>query len=129
MPPSALIWSNNRAPALSATVPNLAAPPDMKSTIAIFSSDGFCPPPPAPPGAQALASRTATRAKERSRGTCVTFIEVASIELAEATGTHGPSLERLLRALVSFGVLSEPEAGRFGLTPLGELLRSDVPHS
>jgi hypothetical protein len=51
----------------------------------------------------------------------------ASDELAQATGTHGPSLYRLLRALASVGVLRELDDQRFELTPLGELLRSDVP--
>jgi|SRR5579872_430568 len=49
-------------------------------------------------------------------------------ELAKATGTHAPALYRLLRALGSVGVFVEAD-GRFGLTPLGEYLRSDVPGS
>ena len=52
-----------------------------------------------------------------------------SEELAAATGTHGPSLYRLLRALASVGVFTEKEDGRFALTPLAEYLRSDVPGS
>ena len=47
--------------------------------------------------------------------------------LAEETGTHPPSLHRLLRALASLGVLSEADDGRFALAPLGEALRSDAP--
>ena len=50
-------------------------------------------------------------------------------ELAEVTGTHAPSLYRLLRALGSVGVITEGEDRRFSLTPLGECLRSDVPGS
>jgi hypothetical protein len=50
-------------------------------------------------------------------------------DLAHATGTHGPSLYRLLRALASVGVFAEDEQGRFALTPLAEPLRSDVPES
>jgi len=50
-------------------------------------------------------------------------------DLAEATHTHAPSLYRLLRALASVGVVTEDEAGRFGLTPLGQLLRPGVPGS
>ena len=42
---------------INAAVPNFAAPPDIKSTIAIFSSDGLPPPAPGAPGTQALASR------------------------------------------------------------------------
>ena len=47
-------------------------------------------------------------------------------ELAGATGTHAPSLHRMLRTLASLGVLTEPVEGEFGLTPLGATLRSDV---
>jgi O-methyltransferase domain/Dimerisation domain len=50
-------------------------------------------------------------------------------ELACATATHAPSLYRVLRALASAGVFAETEPGVFGLTPLGETLRSDVPGS
>jgi hypothetical protein len=46
-----------------------------------------------------------------------------SDEIAAATGSHGPSLFRVLRALSSVGVFVE-EAGRFALTPVGETLRS-----
>jgi len=50
-------------------------------------------------------------------------------ELAKATGSHGPSLYRTLRALASIGIFAEDEQGRFTLTPLGATLRSDVPGS
>jgi len=50
-------------------------------------------------------------------------------ELAQTTGTHAPSLNRMLRLLASVGVFEEQEGGRFGLTPLGDLLRSDAPGS
>jgi SAM-dependent methyltransferase len=49
--------------------------------------------------------------------------------LAAATDTHAPALYRLLRAVASVGILEEDEARRFSLTPLGTLLRSDVPGS
>ena len=48
-------------------------------------------------------------------------------ELAEATGTHGPSLNRVLRLLASVGVFEEREEGHFALAPLGECLRADLP--
>ena len=48
-------------------------------------------------------------------------------ELAGQTGTHAPSLYRLMRALASLGVLSEDASHRFALAPLGEALRSDAP--
>ena len=50
-------------------------------------------------------------------------------ELAAATKTHAPSLFRILRALVSVGVLSSREGGRFGQTPLSETLVTDAPGS
>src|SRR5260370_23629579 len=50
-------------------------------------------------------------------------------ELAQATGTHAPSLYRVLRALDSAGVFTQDDRGRFALTPLGATLRTDVPGS
>ena len=50
-------------------------------------------------------------------------------ELAAATKTHGPSLFRILRALVSVGVLSSTEGRRFAQTPLSETLVTDAPGS
>jgi len=47
-------------------------------------------------------------------------------ELAEATDTHPPALYRLMRALASAGIFREDDHRRFELTPVGELLRSDV---
>ncbi|MDC1141653.1 methyltransferase [Planctomycetota bacterium] len=48
-------------------------------------------------------------------------------ELAKKTGTNQQALHRVMRALVSIGVFSEDEPGTYGLTPVSELLRSDVP--
>jgi hypothetical protein len=53
----------------------------------------------------------------------------SSQELAESTGMHAPSLYRLLRALASAGIVQTEENGRFGLTPLSELLVTDAPGS
>jgi len=50
-------------------------------------------------------------------------------DLAAATSTHPKALYRLLRALASLGIFAEDAQGRFGLTPLADLLRSDVPAS
>lgn len=50
-------------------------------------------------------------------------------ELASATGCHGPSLQRLLRALASLGLCEEQEDGSFALTASGSLLQSDAPMS
>ena len=52
-----------------------------------------------------------------------------SDDLAEAAGADADSLYRLLRALASVGVLHEGDGRLFSLTPVGELLRSDVPGS
>ena len=52
-----------------------------------------------------------------------------STALAAATGTHAPSLRRVLRALASVGVFAEDEQGRFALTPLGTTLQTDAPGS
>jgi hypothetical protein len=50
-------------------------------------------------------------------------------ELATATGTHAPSLYRVLRALASLGVFAETQPNHFTLTPLAACLQSDVPGS
>jgi hypothetical protein len=50
-------------------------------------------------------------------------------ELAQLTETHAPSLARLLRALVSVGVLAQTADGKLSLTPLSETLRTDAPGS
>src|SRR5689334_11199902 len=49
--------------------------------------------------------------------------------LADATGTHAPSLTRLLRMLASLGIVAEEADGRIGLTPRGAPLRAGVPGS
>jgi orsellinic acid C2-O-methyltransferase len=50
-------------------------------------------------------------------------------ELAEATGTHAPSLRRVLRLLASAGVFAEEADGHIALTPIGQCLRAGVPGS
>ncbi len=50
-------------------------------------------------------------------------------DLATATGSHAPSMFRLLRALASVGVFSRNAEGKFALTPLGDTLRPGVPGS
>jgi O-methyltransferase domain len=55
---------------------------------------------------------------------------VRSDQLAATTGTHPDALHRLLRFLANVGVFDgDDESGGFRLTPVGELLRSDVPGS
>src|SRR5262245_22030605 len=50
-------------------------------------------------------------------------------QLAEATGADAKSLLRLLRTLGGFDIFAADEAGRFRLTELADLLRSDAPGS
>ena len=50
-------------------------------------------------------------------------------ELAGAASLHAPSLHRLMRTLASLGILTETTGQRFGLTPLGQALKSDAPGS
>jgi len=50
-------------------------------------------------------------------------------ELAKLSGTHPPSLYRVLRALASAGVFSEAPDARFSSTPLSSTLETDAPAS
>ena len=50
-------------------------------------------------------------------------------ELAQATGSHAPSLYRMMRALASIGIFSETEGKRFGLTPMAEHLKDGAMRS
>jgi len=50
-------------------------------------------------------------------------------EVAAELGVHPPSLNRVMRLLASAGIFDEQVDGKFSLTPLGELLRSDAPGS
>lgn len=52
-----------------------------------------------------------------------------SEEIAKAVGANPDATHRLMRALASIGVFREVEGDRFGLTELGETLRSNVPGS
>ena len=53
----------------------------------------------------------------------------SALELAGTTRTHAPSLHRLMRTLAGLGILTERDAQRFALTPLGEALKSGAPGS
>ncbi|PNG23825.1 methyltransferase [Streptomyces cahuitamycinicus] len=46
-------------------------------------------------------------------------------EVAAATATHADALDRLLRHLVTLGLLARDEAGAYNLTEFGEQLRDD----
>lgn len=50
-------------------------------------------------------------------------------DLAAATKTHGPTLQRLLGALETVGVYRRDDQGCYTSTELGELLRTDLPES
>lgn len=50
-------------------------------------------------------------------------------ELAARTGTHAPSLHRVLRAAAVVNVFTELPDGRYALTPQAECLRTGVPGS
>ena len=49
--------------------------------------------------------------------------------IAVATGTHAPTLYRLLRAVAATGILHEDDLGRFSLTDAGSYLVADHPDS
>jgi SAM-dependent methyltransferase len=49
--------------------------------------------------------------------------------LAQEVGVHSDRLFRVLRSLASHGVFTLDEERRFGLTPVGEYLRTDAPGS
>jgi len=50
-------------------------------------------------------------------------------DLASATGSNADALYRVLRALVSIGIFSEPQARTLALSPAAELLRTNAPGS
>ena len=52
-----------------------------------------------------------------------------SSEVAKAVGADPKALFRLMRMLASIGVFTMDKQGRFGLTPLGDTLRSGFPGS
>lgn len=54
---------------------------------------------------------------------------LTSGELAEQASCDPGSLFRLLRSLAAVGVLNQQDGDRFGLAPLGSLLRADAPGS
>ena len=50
-------------------------------------------------------------------------------EVAKKVGANPKALLRLMRNLAALGILTQDESRKFGLTPLGELLRDDNPES
>jgi hypothetical protein len=53
----------------------------------------------------------------------------SAVELAEATGTRAAPLYRVLRGMGGIGLFEETPDGRFGLTELSQVLRTDHPDS
>jgi O-methyltransferase domain/Dimerisation domain len=53
----------------------------------------------------------------------------AAADVAPVTGTNPRALHRFMRTLASFGILTQRDDDTFGLTPLGEALKSDAPGS
>jgi hypothetical protein len=51
----------------------------------------------------------------------------SAMELADRLKVHAPSLHRLMRTLAGLGLLTEQDAQRFALTPLGAALRTGAP--
>ncbi|MBV9229013.1 MAG: methyltransferase [Chloroflexi bacterium] len=76
-----------------------------------------------------LASQAVHTAAELRLADLVQNGPKSTADLASATGTHEGNLYRLLRALVSLGVFSEPDPGTFGPTELSACLQSDNPRT
>jgi hypothetical protein len=94
------------------------------------------PPPDTPPGAQMMqlasgyfVARAIHVAAELGLADRLADGPRDADSLAAATGTHAPSLYRLLRALAATGVFEHRDDDTFALTPLGQTLRDDVPGS
>jgi DNA-binding HxlR family transcriptional regulator len=77
----------------------------------------------------ALAARLVHAAAEFKIADCLANGARDAESLARDTGTHPPSLRRLLRALAAIGILHETNDRRYALTPLGGTLRTGVPGS
>jgi SAM-dependent methyltransferase len=90
------------------------------------SAPGIAPMPPAHAGAQfmellggSLATHLVDAALKYQLPRRLLDGPRSSMELADMTGLHEPSLYRVLRALTVFGVFTEQPGRRFGLGPLG----------
>jgi hypothetical protein len=107
---------------LNSANPTIAAPVDRNTT-----------PPPAHTLLQLLSGNWITRAlyAVAQLGIADLLRDGAQTSefLAQATGTNASALYRLLRTLASLGVFVEDETARFGLTPIGQYLQTDIPGS
>lgn len=68
-------------------------------------------------------------AAELGLADCLDDAGTDAASLAQATGTHAPSLVRLMRALAAVGIVQETADRHYKLTPLGATLRSGQPGS
>jgi hypothetical protein len=75
------------------------------------------------------ASRALYAAAELGLADILSAVAMTSEEIAAKAGADGPTIRRLLRALVAHGVFEEPEIDRFRLNAAAELMRRDVPGS
>ena len=75
------------------------------------------------------ASRALYAAAELGIADILAAGPMTSEEIAAKVVANGPTVRRLMRALVAHGVFDEPESGCFRLNAAGELLRRDVPGS
>jgi ubiquinone/menaquinone biosynthesis C-methylase UbiE len=76
-----------------------------------------------------VTSQVVYQAAELSLADHLSSGGLSARELADKIGVDLEALERVLEALVAFGVLKHEGEAKFGLTAIGELLRSDVPGS
>jgi ubiquinone/menaquinone biosynthesis C-methylase UbiE len=72
-------------------------------------------------------ARAVYAAAELCIADCLACGPLAPEELALKTGTHAPSLGRLLRALASCGLVEQTPSGQFVNTTLGDSLRDGAP--
>ena len=75
------------------------------------------------------ASRALYAAAELGLADILSAGTMTSEDIAAKAGADGPTIRRLMRALVAHGVFEEPSSGCFRLNAAGELLRRDVPGS
>jgi O-methyltransferase domain/Dimerisation domain len=75
------------------------------------------------------ASRALYAAAELNIADILAAGPMTSEEIGAKAGADGPTMRRLIRALVAHGVFEELEFNRFRLNTVGELLRRDVPGS
>ena len=76
-----------------------------------------------------MATRAVSAVAELSVADALEVGPLYYTDLAQAVGADQRALHRTMRLLVSMGVFAEPEPGTFALTPVSQLLRSEVPGS